>query len=110
MKMKIDKLFCELELEAEVTSFHPVRRSPQVQDHDDPLYGDSGDDEEVEYDLFVVWMVAGKRTRVPASDVFRYESLLNFIYDQIDEAVREKAREIHAGKDCELVLPWEESC
>ena len=108
--MKIDKLFCELEFEAKVTSYHPKRRAPQIQDHDDPRYGDSGDDEEIEYDLFVVWMISGKRMRIPASDVFRYESLLNLIYDQINDEVMEKAREIHEGQGADLSLPWEESC
>ncbi len=88
-----EKIICELEFEADVTSFHPGRPAPDSRDHDDPLYADSGDDEEIEYELFIVWTNSqGKKMTVPASDVFRYESLLNSIYNQIDESIRENGK------------------
>ncbi len=91
--MKIKDLHCELEFEADVTYYHPARPAPHIQDHDDPRYGDSGDDEEIEYDLFLTSKGPLGETRHLVTDFFKDEQLVRYIYDQLDEDIREKARD-----------------
>lgn len=86
--MKV-KTYVELELEIDV-DYTPSRPMPQCQDHDNPRYSDSGDDECVEItDIQVVISSHGtvlQRVKLP-------ESLVPHVCDLITDDVADQCRD-----------------
>jgi hypothetical protein len=94
MKQRIsDYLEAEVEIAFEVTSYHPYRPAPHIEDHDHPLFGDTGDSEECEFELYYVEHVTtfkdGKREPSIVFTPVKNDKLYDALADEICEWCRE---------------------
>ena len=86
--MKIHNLSYELELEADVTLYIPSRSAPHAVNHDDPRYSDPGDDEYIEFDLYVQ-----SGAKLQKIDDYFPPALVETIYDKLADEVAKETRE-----------------
>jgi hypothetical protein len=85
-------IFKEFEIEVNVTHYTPERSAPLCMDHDSPRFGDPGDDEEVEFEAFIVVSVTKMIDRKPTLTKVKI-ALPDDLYEVIEETVLEKCRE-----------------
>lgn len=88
--MIIPKLSEELKLEADVTYYFPRRPAPHASSHDDPAYSDPGDDEYVEFDLYMIL----DKERILINDKFFPALFVQYIYGSMVDDVCAEMRKI----------------
>lgn len=99
--MIINNLFYEHELRADVSYYCPERPAAICHDHDSPRFSDSGDNEEIEFELSIVLNVSGTTHTIPLSEmdkVVALRPLVADIYRALVDDVTEGAR-IEYGKN-----------
>lgn len=102
-------IYEEFELEVNVTSFTPERHAPVCSNPDSPHFGDSGDDEEIEYEAFFVY--TSRRFDLEEGEYKNVKikiAVPDELYEVIDESVREQCREkFLADRDAEEYYKYE---
>jgi hypothetical protein len=87
--MKTKGLTYELKLEPIISRFRPARPAPACQNHSDPCFSDPGDDEEIEFELFIKFK--DKIISLPKDE--RFKELVEDIYGSAVDDVVEEARQ-----------------
>ena len=91
--MKIEKLYAEIEFEAEIDHYSPERPAPFCRNPSDPKYSDPGDSEECEYRLFFIVMSEDGKPIKKELTAENMEDFIAQVYKELDEEVREHVRE-----------------
>jgi hypothetical protein len=76
----------ELKFAIKVVTFIPERPAPPCQDHDNPKYSDSGDDEVIEIEVYLI--NEGTREKFLIDNIFP-DFLVSKIYDKCRQVVHD---------------------
>lgn len=92
-----------LDVKIKVTHYVPYRAAPMCYNHDSLNFADPGDDEEIEYDVFVEMYKTkydketNKAKRVKVKEFPLPTELYEVLQSQLDEVALEKARGYEEG-------------